>query len=93
MATTHSHSRGTLILVPSPHIHPPPPKVLKPTSSFHTDPEPCEWSETTINLAQELVFRAVDDSAPHWTRHIGGSSTSTGSTKKKGDIGEGGMYI
>ncbi|KAG6885014.1 hypothetical protein C0993_006539 [Termitomyces sp. T159_Od127] len=92
LSTTHSQSRGTLILVPSPHIDPPPPRVLKPTSSFDSDRVTFEWSETTINLAQDLVFGAIDGIAPHWTPHIGGGGI-TSSTRKKSDVGEGGMYI
>ncbi|KAG6908442.1 hypothetical protein DXG01_004525 [Tephrocybe rancida] len=91
LSASHSEVHGTLILVPSPHIPPPPPKVLNPSNFLHLEQDTVEWPQATINLAQDLLFSSIGETAPRWvqpTRHDG-----TSSTRKKSDVGEGGMYI
>ncbi|KAG6888435.1 hypothetical protein C0995_008252 [Termitomyces sp. Mi166 len=93
LSTTHSQSHGTLILVPSPRIDPPPPKILEPSNFLRSDQDPFDWSETMINLAQDLVFGSLGDTAPHWIRPTGSAGAGASSARKKSDVGEGGMYI
>ncbi|KAH0579156.1 hypothetical protein J132_03351 [Termitomyces sp. J132] len=92
LSTTRSQTPGALILVPSPHIDPSSPKILEPSNFFQSDKEPFDWSEVTINMAQDLVFGAINSTAPHWVRHTG-SGGGTSSARKKNDVREGGMYI
>ncbi|KAG6866160.1 hypothetical protein C0991_008114 [Blastosporella zonata] len=90
LSTSHGQT-NTLILVPSPHIPPPPPKVLEPSNLLHLNQDPVEWPQATISLAQEVLFASIGETAPRWVQKTNHHGTS--STRKKSDVGEGGMYI
>ncbi|KAF8066836.1 hypothetical protein FPV67DRAFT_1211773 [Lyophyllum atratum] len=93
LKTSHQPSPGTLILIPSPHIPHPPPKVLEPSNFLQLSEDRFEWPEETINVAQELLFTSIkEDLPPRWA-HGKDKRGVTSASRKKSDVGDGGMYI
>ncbi|GLB41105.1 hypothetical protein LshimejAT787_0903200 [Lyophyllum shimeji] len=91
--TSHQPTPGTLILVPSPHIPHPSPKVLEPNNFLHLSEDRFEWPEETMNVAQQLLFAAIgEDLPPRWVYGMDRRGV-TSAWRKKGDVGDGGMYI
>lgn len=85
-------SPGTVILTPSPHVPHPPPKVLSPSNFSHLSEDRFEWSHGAINTTQELLFAVIGEPPPpKWENAKGKDIPTPG--QKRGDIGEGGMYI
>lgn len=93
LSMRHQPSPGTLILIPSPHIPHPPPKVLEPSNFLQLSEDRFEWSEETINVAQELLFASIgEDLLPRWVHSVDKRGV-TSASRKKSDVGDGGMYI
>jgi hypothetical protein len=82
----------TLILLPSAHVLPPPPKIIGSSNFSYLASESLEWSQDVMNLAQKKLFDAVEEQAKtKWQQFDGSGSPNI--LRKKGDVGEGGMYI
>ncbi|KAJ7139042.1 hypothetical protein C8R44DRAFT_763738 [Mycena epipterygia] len=59
---------ATLVLVPAPHIAPPAPRTLEPSSFAHLADDPVPWPPALVRSAHALVFAALADPAKHpWT--------------------------
>jgi len=85
---------ATLILLPTPHIPPPPPSSIAPTNiSSPDDNSEAVWEVCVIREAQKVLFGAVGEVVGEWE---GGKAAGIGEKLKvgrRGDLGEGGMYI
>jgi len=87
-----TESNGTAVLLPSPHIPPPPPRQIAPSSISHLAQDDVEWASQLINDAQTLVFRTIGEEIKHsWTPPS--NQTKQKLPKRNTEIGEGGMYI
>lgn len=85
---------GTLILLPSPHIPRPAPRTIAQANFLRLSQDDIEWSTDTIRSAQDLLFQfAIGESTgqPKWD-HAPSNSNNTLS-RKRFEVGEGGMYI
>ncbi|RDB26691.1 hypothetical protein Hypma_005282 [Hypsizygus marmoreus] len=92
LSTSHHSSNATLILVPSPHIPHPSPRELAPSNFLHLSEDRFEWSQDTINTAQQLVFLSIGEQPlPPWVSGKGASGLK--SSRRHIEAGEGGMYI
>jgi len=92
--TSHQSSPGTLILIPSPHIPHPPPRVLEPSNFLQLSEDRFEWPDETINVAQELLFASICEAPPpRWVHGMDNKFGHTSPSKKRSDLGDGGMYI
>jgi len=86
---------GTLILLPIPHIPPPPPSSIAPTSLSNLDDESeARWKTKFVRQAQSVLFGALGEKGGEWEA----LSDKSGDVEKpkigrRGDLGEGGMYI
>jgi len=88
-----SPTPGALILLPSAHIPPPPPNSITPMNTSTLEDE---WSAENVQAAQYALFAAVGEKCTIvWEGRKGrNDENDIGSGKrKKGDLGEGGMYI
>ncbi|KAG5653778.1 hypothetical protein H0H81_010619 [Sphagnurus paluster] len=93
LSTSHPSVQGTLILVPSPHIPHPSPKVLAPSNFLQLAEDRFEWAEQTLNAAHELLFAVIgENKLPKW-EHGDNRKGVTRAGRKKSDVGDGGMYI
>lgn len=93
LSTSHPSVQGTLILVPSPHIPHPSPKVLAPSNFLQLAEDRFEWAEQTVNAAHELLFAVIgENKLPKW-EHGDNRKGVTRAGRKKSDVGDGGMYI
>lgn len=86
-----STSQCTLVLLPSPHIPPSPPKIVAPSNILSSYGGSVDWSQETICLAQQILFDAIGQADKTKWEYCG--KESAGPVRKKSDIGEGGMYI
>ncbi|KAJ7658967.1 hypothetical protein B0H17DRAFT_1096420 [Mycena rosella] len=50
---------ATLVLVPAPHIAPPAPRVLEPSSFAHLADDPVAWAPALVRTAHALSFAAL----------------------------------
>lgn len=85
---------GTLILLPSPHIPHPAPRTIAQANFLRLSQDDIEWSTDTIRSAQDLLFQfATGELAglPKWDHTPSNSNTT--SSRKRFEVGEGGMYI
>jgi hypothetical protein len=86
---------GTLILLPIAHIPPPPPSSIAPTSLSNLDDESeARWKTKFVRQAQSVLFGALGEKGGEWEA----LSDKSGDVEKpkigrRGDLGEGGMYI
>ncbi|KII85607.1 hypothetical protein PLICRDRAFT_44935 [Plicaturopsis crispa FD-325 SS-3] len=83
---------GTAIFLPSPHIPPPPPHDIAPTRLPPVDDD-AAWPSDVVAASHRSLFQAIGETEPVvWERDQGRKSDHSAS-KKRGDIGDGGMYI
>jgi hypothetical protein len=94
LSSLSSNLEATLILLPTPHIPPPPPSSIAPTNiSSLDDNSEAVWEVCVIREAQKVLFGAVGEVVGEWE---GGKAAGIGEKPKvgrRGDLGEGGMYI
>jgi len=93
LSTSHAPSQGTAIVVPSPYVPQPPPKVLSPSNFSHLSQDRFEWSKNVINTAQELLFSTINEPAPPKWEYMEGQEVLMVGKKRQSEVGEGGMYI
>ncbi|KAF7977536.1 hypothetical protein HWV62_3310 [Athelia sp. TMB] len=85
---------GTLILVPTPHIPPPPPADIAPTNLRLLDVDSTlGLSAGTISDAHEAIFASLGEKTTSWKGEGVGRSERERAAKRRGDVGDGGMYI
>lgn len=85
---------ATLILLPSPHILPPPPNNIHPTNLSSLETESEGWLSVTVQEAQDALFDAVGEgSNMRWDSDRTDNGKRAAPPRRRGDFGEGGMYI
>lgn len=84
---------GTLILLPSPHIPPPPPSNIAPTNFSSLDDQDQVWNASILQEAQNALFASVGEKADLTWEGAPGLYEKRSGASRKGDLGEGGMYI
>ncbi|PPR07881.1 hypothetical protein CVT24_005618 [Panaeolus cyanescens] len=91
---TISATLATLLLLPSRHIPPPAPKEVTPFTIPRSEDDPAEaedWPLERMQQAHGLIFAAFGvEPERGWKPPIRAKATSS---RKRSDIGEGGMYI
>ncbi|KAF5381793.1 hypothetical protein D9615_005508 [Tricholomella constricta] len=92
LSTIYRLTPGTLVLIPSPHIPHPPPKVLEPSNFLQLSEDRFEWPDNVMNVAQDLLFTALgEELPPRWVQ--GKQHGVTNGSRKRSEVGDGGMYI
>lgn len=91
LAVTPQKSNGILILLPSNYIPHPPPRTIEPSNLSHLSEDRVDWSQESIETAQELLFAAIGERPraiwkPREENHPSG-------TPAKRQAGEASMYI
>jgi len=85
---------GTLILLPAPHIPPPPPSSIAPTNILSLDDgSEAVWEACIIREAQKVLFGAVGEVVGEWEAGKAAGIGEKPKVGRRGDLGEGGMYI
>lgn len=96
-ALSSAESSGTLaaslILLPSPRIPPPAPATLAPSSFAELGSDDSPWSAETMQVASQALLAAAGDNATLTWESKGKSKESKASASRRGDVGDGGMYI
>ncbi|KAJ7100636.1 hypothetical protein B0H15DRAFT_816764 [Mycena belliarum] len=84
---------ATLVLVPAPHIAPPAPRALEPSSFAHFADAPAPWPPALVSTAHALVFAALGEPGKDaaWTTPAPEKSSLPGQERKRPV--EFGMYI
>ncbi|EGN97147.1 hypothetical protein SERLA73DRAFT_183778 [Serpula lacrymans var. lacrymans S7.3] len=86
---------STLLLLPNPQIPPPAPTQLAP-SSASTLESPSLWSVDTMRAVHALLLGVLGQKVTPWEERdeetTGGAGKDV-AKKKRGEVGEGGMYI
>ncbi|KAG7448183.1 uncharacterized protein BT62DRAFT_757700 [Guyanagaster necrorhizus] len=89
-----SKVQGVLFVLPYPRIPPPAPRKLSPSNIENLTDDLMPWNEDTMSTVQTLLFKAIDEKAPDvWVNKSSKGIAVRVTTRQKGDIGEGGMYI
>jgi hypothetical protein len=87
---------GTLILLPSAHIPPPPPNTIAPTNISRLEDVSDGWPTQILQAAQQALFAAIGEKCNMiWEVQKGNKRDKemTSGRRRDGDLGEGGMYI
>jgi hypothetical protein len=86
---------GMLILLPSGNIPPPPPSDIAPTNTSRLEGNHEGWSAETVQAAQQALFAAVGEKCSMVWEGKGrkGLKDIGMGRRRKGDLGDGGMYI
>ncbi|TFK37065.1 hypothetical protein BDQ12DRAFT_685759 [Crucibulum laeve] len=83
---------GFLVLLPSPHIPHPAPKAVSQSNYSQLSQDDVDWPSSTLTSAHELLFKVVGEPIKQkWEPKNAPGTEST--PRKRGDVGEGGMYI
>ena len=86
---------ASLILVPSPHIRPLPPSSLKPTDydALTGADSTIEWPLDRLRSATSALFDAVGELGDQIGWQAPDGKVRRVHAPRRGDIGDGGMYI
>lgn len=84
---------GTLILLPSPHIPPPPPSDIAPIKFSPSEDEEQVWNISIFQGAQNALFASVGEKGDMILEGGAVLYEKRSGISMKGDLGEGGMYI
>lgn len=84
---------GTLILLPSPHIPPPPPSDIAPIKFSPSEDEEQVWNISIFQGAQNALFASVGEKGDMIWEGGAVLYEKRSGISMKGDLGEGGMYI
>jgi hypothetical protein len=87
-SSAHS-TPATLFLLPSAHIPPPAPCGLETRSGPDIQEE---WEPSTLGQLHKILSAEIGTNSPWSTKHIAERSVGRRASRR-GDIGEGGMYI
>ncbi|KAF4610202.1 hypothetical protein D9613_010601 [Agrocybe pediades] len=84
-------TQATLLLLPTPHISPSPPKEISSSNFSSLSRDDIEWTTEQINTVQRLAFKMLGQEVDHpW---VAPEKQAVQTSKKSTEIGEGGMYI
>lgn len=84
----------TLVMLPSPQALPPAPQIVQPSNlSLITGDTGSPWARETIQTAQDQVFSELGQTVQYKWKGAGKIKDPSKAARKRGDIGEGGMYI
>ena len=84
---------GTLILLPSPHIPPPPPSDIAPINFSPPENRGQIWNTSILQEAQNALFTSVGEKSDIIWKGGAVLYEKRSGISRKGDLGEGGMYI
>ncbi|KZP27712.1 hypothetical protein FIBSPDRAFT_780625 [Athelia psychrophila] len=94
VTSTKESIAGTLFLVPAPHIPPPPPADITPTKSTLLDDDSGPALSTElISEAHRAIFATLGEDNKLWEGAGTGGRERERIARRRGDVGDGGMYI